>query len=279
MGVYKCILHPYKQVVSNNALPEFINLKQKLKMDWLLPLIAGLLVLGGTGIGLYITYSFRSQSKQKQVEIEQLNKRINEVVQVNQSLSHDILEISKNLTTITKDIKELSEKSIILTDKNITLTEKTIELSRKIENIQTGGDGHCVVSAAYITDKSALLVALVKGEYPLYGVQVRVVDLELFRQTTDYSIESSKKYQQTYLMGDLPPNTATTIARINSDFSSGKKDFNIFFSARNGFHIQHLRLRKINGKWLSYSKVFESGSSKILFEEMDEGFPKKEIEE
>ena len=254
-------------------------MKKKLRMDWLLPLIAGILVLGGTGIGLYITYGFRSQSKQKQVEIEQLNKRINEVVQTNQSLSHDILEISKNLTIVTKDIKELSEKSIILTDKNITLTEKTIELSQKIENIQTGGDGHCVASAAYITDNSALLIALVKGEYPLYGVQVRVVDLELFQKATDYSIESSKKYEQTFLMGDLPPNTATTIARINSDFSSGKKDFNIFYSARNGFHIQLLRLRKINGKWLSYSKVFESGSSKILFEEMDEGFPEKEIEE
>jgi hypothetical protein len=40
------------------------------------------------------------------------------------------------------------------------------------------------------------------------------------------------------------------------DLGSGNaRDFNVFFSARNGFYTQLLRFRRVNGKWLSATSV------------------------
>ena len=80
-------------------------------MDWILPLLAGILVLAGTGLGLYLTYNFRSQSNIKQAKIEELNKEIEKVGKTNKSLNEEILELSENLKQISGETKAISEKT------------------------------------------------------------------------------------------------------------------------------------------------------------------------
>lgn len=247
-------------------------------MDWLLPLLAGLLILVGTAMGLFITYSFRNQTKNKQEEIKKLNRDIDFAVKSNKDLTKKVLEISNKLNEVTSEIKDLVEKTNLQTDKNLELTEKTIRLSEKLENIATGGDGFCVIEFAYINSNSTRPFVIYNGKYPLYDVHIRIVDLELFRQLKDLTVESINQAQHTFYLGNLKPNTATPLGKIFADFSGAKKDFNIFYSGRNGFHTQTTRLRKVEKKWFSKIRVWITNSNDILYEQTDENFPIDDLE-
>ena len=72
-------------------------------------------------------------------------------------------------------------------------------------------------------------------------------------------------------IGNMIKGTASMIRRFPLGTGS-KRDFNIFFSARNGLFTQLLRLRKIDGKWIYAMKVERDG--KLIFEKVDDNFPK-----
>lgn len=64
-------------------------------------------------------------------------------------------------------------------------------------------------------------------------------------------------------------------AQVFHPFTLGNGDtrrFNIFFSARNGFFNQALRFKKIQGKWVSATKV--KREEKVIYEEVDDEFPR-----
>jgi hypothetical protein len=63
-------------------------------------------------------------------------------------------------------------------------------------------------------------------------------------------------------------------------FSGDKQDFNVSFSALNGFWSEAIRLKKVNGEWVQALKVtrivINNGkvSSKVVLQQVDKTFPK-----
>ena len=117
------------------------------------------------------------------------------------------------------------------------------------------------------------LIAIHYGEFPIYDVKARIVDLELFDKN-----KGKRTIQNLYSddiivdIGSMPVQTASRLSEFNLG-EGDKRDFNIFFSARNGLCTQLLRLRKLNGKWFQATrvKIREGNTEKKVFEQIDPG--------
>lgn len=111
-----------------------------------------------------------------------------------------------------------------------------------------------------------------EGNHTLYGVIARFVDLKKFKENPSFQTAQENIIQ----IGDMPPHTAKQLHPI--PFSdSEKQDFNIYFSARNGFWSQEVRLRLVNGKWLTATRMIQGGidpKTNKPFELISPGFPR-----
>lgn len=150
------------------------------------------------------------------------------------------------------------------------LDEKTSDLVAYI----TGGRSVCYLSAPIDGNDAINYMMLIHhGDHPLYNVVLRVVDVEDFDRNKDnWSLRDISKSEFVRECGDLIPQHASPVDLQFSLGDGDSRNFNIFFSARNGTFAQLLRLRRVNGKWLSATMVDVMGD--VRYEEIDEGFPR-----
>jgi hypothetical protein len=69
------------------------------------------------------------------------------------------------------------------------------------------------------------------------------------------------------------------IKMLSSNFplsQSDKRDFNVFFTARNGAYMQFLRLRRVQCEWRQATRVIVD--EKVVFEKVDKDFPKDQLD-
>jgi len=146
-------------------------------------------------------------------------------------------------------------------------------LNRDIKNQVTGGESFCYMMISSIDPKTNLGIPVVihEGDYPLYDINARIVDLQKLRDIKDNTFTSFMQTQTVLKIGNLARKTVLALSSLDLGNSS-KRDFNIFFIARNSQFEQLLRLRKINDKWVTATKVERDG--KVIFEKIDEGFPR-----
>ncbi len=260
----------------------------------ILPLIAGLLVLLGTAIGLYLTYDFRRQSKLKQSEIEQLNKEIDRVGKINKELNEGILDLSENLEKISIETKNISEKNNELAEinkelsnKNIALANKTIQLSEGIKNIQTGGDSFCVVEIIRTSREEYAVSVRHIGKYVLRSVNVSIDNItkrsKLMESIPldglkDYTLpiqEILEASSERISVGNLKPSTSysTNRRKINPEQNEIRWDIAIF--AENG--IYHEKLKYVNIQTETKIAIqLTNSDGKILYESISPEFPKND---
>ncbi|MEW5992867.1 MAG: hypothetical protein AB1744_00530, partial [Candidatus Zixiibacteriota bacterium] len=100
--------------------------------------------------------------------------------------------------------------------------------------------------------------------------------LALFKQLKCYNISNFSQADTNIQIGNMIRNTASTFRPFNLG-TSARRDFNIFFSARNGLFTQLLRMRKVDGKWFYATKVQKQ--DKVIFEKIDDKFPRNDIGE
>ena len=139
-------------------------------------------------------------------------------------------------------------------------------------NTLTGGDSYCFLT--YVPGQGFLFFEHM-GEYPLYGVDARIVTLD-----EDGKIIEGQNFMGTTISvgdmishhGNMVPIPGNLIA--NQDFF----DANIFFTARNGDWTEQMRVKKIGGKYVR--AVYVKGrftslkKERPLCETIDPGFPK-----
>jgi hypothetical protein len=160
--------------------------------------------------------------------------------------------------------KDLREKS-----------DEIARLNRRIADLVTGGTGFAYLSLA-VRDGNAFRVAVVNnGDTPLYDVGGRIVDLEEFNALPINNKQSfllNPAHQ--FTVGDLGAHQTRIICCL--DLGAGDaKDYNIFFSARNGFVTQLLRCRRTPAGWRTATRVIRTGEKReVLYEKVDEGFPR-----
>lgn len=137
----------------------------------------------------------------------------------------------------------------------------------------TGGDSVCYLVGSPIAPDSLGNLALVHhGRHPLYNVNARIVDLELFDQFIgNLTFDNIQRTEIHWRFGDLIPGHASTVDGSIPLGTGDTRRFNIFFTARNGSFVQLLRFRRVNGSWLSATKV-EMGETR--FEQIQERFPR-----
>lgn len=154
------------------------------------------------------------------------------------------------------------------------LEEKTNDLVGHI----TGGDSVCYLIGSPVSPDQLGNLALVHhGKHPLYNVNARLVDLEVFDQFKDnLTFENIQKAEIQRQFGDLIPGHASMVGGAVSLGTGDTRRFNIFFTARNGSFVQLLRFRKINGSWVSAVKV-EKGETR--FEKIGDGYPRNAVGE
>ena len=80
-------------------------------------------------------------------------------------------------------------------------------------------------------------------------------------------------------IGNLAPNSAQILSEVRFQPKETLR-FNVFFSARNGFFTQILRIKKLGNEWKIASKVtkvkVEEKKEETIFEKIDEGYPRNE---
>jgi hypothetical protein len=194
----------------------------------------------------------------------------------------ELLRFEKIATGIDNSIRNSQkqfEATMGRTEEIIKLETVAINKAKRGIDEITGGDNYCHLS--FHTYKGHILIHNT-GEYPLYGIQIRITDLrELDKMFKDRKgnllFDDMFKHSTQIDLGDLHAHTTTN--RPNPISLDGRKEanFNVFFSARNGYWTQLYRLRLIGGKWVAAIRVTRSvpkTKKPILYEKIDPEFPK-----
>ena len=177
-------------------------------------------------------------------------------------------KLSKSLT----DLKTSSEEIVRVQGLNTKLQVRLLELNATLarlakENIATvtGGDSFAY---AWIQDRFPYFGVVAQGKYPLYDLNVRIVDLEEAKKRSNFLGTSIS-------FGEIVPGISR-LQDIKFEFgNSESRSFNIFFSARNGSWVQLLRLRKLkDDRWVSATRVDRTGEkpSKPAYQKIDKDF-------
>lgn len=226
-------------------------------------------IVGGliSGVGAY--RAARNQS----LEQTEMRKKADEVADSQRELRKKSDEIAHLYQTLAASQRELKEKADIQADSQRQLTGKSDEiaaLNREISNNQialrqkseeiaqlsnaslssiTGGDSYCYLS--YIQPGNAnrlMLVVNHVGKYPLYDVNMRIVDLHEFSKkikSNQYTIDDIQKDKAIKIESMTPEMTTMTFDELVLP-DSGEMELNVFITARNGYWIQNIKLKRIN---------------------------------
>ncbi len=159
-------------------------------------------------------------------------------------------------------------------------SDEIADLNREIAGRVTGGDGYCYFEISRAPKGDDLFLVLAPhGKYPLYDVEFRLVDVQLFEQIAD-DIEAGdfEKLSESEIkrhIGTLPPKQARMQGRLWLPSDRDYYAYNVFMGARNGFFSQIIRLRLVNGKWKCATKVFGGGGedAELIFEHAEPDFP------
>jgi hypothetical protein len=156
------------------------------------------------------------------------------------------------------------------------------------EGIVTGGDSFAIATLYAINGNSAHLAFRHHGDYPLHQVTSVFDDLDKYNAWYKHHIptrpEDKFPGEHTYKLGDFPRygvNTQGTLELSND----GKNNFLFNFVALNGYWIEFMHVRRINGKWL-HARYVQWNEPKIdgpktiftsrtVFTDADDGYPHK----
>lgn len=155
-------------------------------------------------------------------------------------------------------------------------SDEIAELNKEISKSIIGGDSFAYLTPTVLAGSNypESLMILHQGNYPLYDLSLRVVDLD------DFEAELAKPKGTINLLnvgvnqtaGNIPPSTASF-----SGISMKEKDFTrltIQISARNGHFTQSLRIKKVGTEYKSAIQVSKmDGGSEPIFEKIDDGYP------
>lgn len=187
--------------------------------------------------------------------------------------------LNSTVGTLNNKVDEQQNRILDLIKQNSDLS---LQLGKAAENIYgnvTGGNSFCELIITPQTETTARMILLAHGEFPQYEINIRIVDLALFGKNNDYSEEGLKKSQVILNIGNMSPESSEMLNVLQGDFSSNKKAFNIFFSARNGFYVETLRLFKIDNLWKRSIKIHKQFNNELLYQQDDQGIPTEYLDE
>ena len=225
-----------------------------------LPYVIAFIALGGAAVVIVVQLSTRTTRSETELRdsIKTLAAKADEAARLqtlNSKLQADLLALSKL---------------------NVQTTRESIATV-------TGGDSFCYMDFNYQFDRP-FPVFLHEGRYPLYDVNVRIVDLFLSERAFEEHHAFNQASETRYTIHEL----GVALMWIDSTFSVKFSDervqaFNVFFGARNGTWTETLLLKKVNDHWVHAIRVLFAGyvrpgpppesSRKPVYENVAREFP------
>lgn len=165
--------------------------------------------------------------------------------------------VESSLTTLEGRVSNVLER----------LETQTHELTSYMD----GGDSFCAFNIYLQGDNQSYWLAETHGKYPMYNVSARVIDLDLYDET---SREPQVAGAETYIeIGDLSLDGAH-ISKLFELGDSGSRRFNVFFVAKNGSFVQNIKYKLVDGEWTWATKVFD-GTGELA--RLDHNFPPDDL--
>jgi hypothetical protein len=154
-------------------------------------------------------------------------------------------------------------------------SEEIASLHRRVAETVTGGDAWCHIVLSPTGRNDAVLTVVHQGEYPLYDVTARVVDLDEFdSQREALSFEQIAEGTFTIDIGNLAPNSASLMGHWT--IPDRELRWNIFFAARNGFFTQELRVRRVGDALAHATRITRrlGAEQEVVREDVTSEFPR-----
>ncbi len=155
-----------------------------------------------------------------------------------------------------------------------------VEKTERIIGWTTGGDGFSKL-ASITTFDNVIIAArfMIQGDYPLYELNVRVVDIDEFQSGIHKPVQSERELEAVMERGlkfthkfntALPSAYAYGLA-LNIPLREGRNHFHVQWSARNGMWYERLEVVATEHGWVSATSV--SRGDQELFASREPGFP------
>lgn len=230
-----------------------------------LNVITGLIIIIGTFFGLF----------GKQLQDKSSSDKSDKILKTGSNTEEKVDHLRVQNADLTEKVQLQASTIDKLRQENTDLYTKLADASKEIFNNLTGGDSYCKMEILNVNASNDLgyLAFFVEGKNPLNRIQARIVDLNNFNTQ---SISISEMNKNVFDIGTLDPDKALiTQYTIRLDKLQGV-NLNIFFGANNGFSTQLIRMKYINGKWVSAHQITRLKDNKELFIKIDPDFPSKD---
>ncbi|SEW35763.1 hypothetical protein SAMN05428988_4387 [Chitinophaga sp. YR573] len=209
----------------------------------------------------YLQYKDKLDSTAKSLKKEE---ELNNVYKQLQNKSDEIIGS-------TKQILQLNEKLI-------NANEEIIKLQSKLEGTYSGGNSFPELKIIPLDNEKGQMLLIHHGGFPLFDISMHAVDLDIHNQivtqrgSNQFKMDELSLFSVDLQFNNLQIANQLAIGTFLSDYSSDKKSFNIFYSARNGLFIQALRLFKKNNNWHSATMIYNR-EYKEIYRNISKDFP------
>jgi hypothetical protein len=169
---------------------------------------------------------------------------------------------------------------------NARLNDKNNEIialqDQQIKAI-TGGNSYPYVMPTFRGDGKVSMLLMNQGKYPLYDVQVTIVDGDLFAELVKKASDVSRdigeiqnQSQQVHKIGNLGEHQSSWFTAFDLDSKTGARNFTMYLLARNGQVNESIKLRWVKDHWsVATVALNEKG---VLERHIGDDFPKGERE-
>lgn len=197
----------------------------------------------------------------------------------------DLAAALTGISLATQETARIQSLNTQLQERLLTQSGTILGLSQDAIKTTTGGNSFCYMSFLDSVAPSttySVPVFFAVGKYPLYEVSARVGDLDkLFSLPSDtgaHALASGRLSENTIQIGSIAAGSVWMNESIKLGLDNfNKRSFNVFFTARNGFWHEALRMRLVGGRWLRAYRVWdEVHKEKVLINHVDKGYPLKE---
>lgn len=142
-----------------------------------------------------------------------------------------------------------------------TLHNEISRIQKRLEGLQTGGDSFCYLMFYHFDLQKNVaqnLVLIRKGEYPLYDVRLRILNMKSRVEQNKHWGEISAPAESNLVNWALNP----------------CEYYRVFIHARNGQWHQDLQLRlsEVSKCWLAATKVTWRDGCSIILQHLDNGY-------
>ncbi len=184
-------------------------------------------------------------------------KRQKDLNNKNEEIKLNLEKVNSSALTQVEYQKKISSKSDEISQLQKELRAKSEEIAQSI----TGGNSYCfALIFGNNSSESVDIVAVHKGEFPLYSLNVSVIDDDI--KTVSYKegmsvsdfVRQQDKLQVNFNIGDMAKGSGRRIGALDAD-KYKEKTYKLYFSALNGSWVQKIKLAFDKNGYVAFATI------------------------